>query len=168
MALRGRRINNFLELWCLLASRGLDIGVSAISFQKSNISWPQQPPTESISDIIEKLDFWWSIPQKKGKYWSFWYQGWSIHWDLEVLWWNKAVEVGEANEVAEADEVKEAAEVLRPGKSPLKTLKSCKFLNSALVWCFENKKFWVESWNIKLNFSTFSVRGSWGQPTLLF
>ena len=44
-----------------------------------------------------------------------------------------AVEVGEANEVAEADEVKQAAEVLRPGKSPPRTLKSCKFLNSALV-----------------------------------
>ena len=26
----------------------------------------------------------------------------------------------------------------------------------------------VESWNIKVNFSTFSVRGCWGQPMLLF
>jgi hypothetical protein len=40
---------------------------------------------------------------------------------------------GEANEVAEAYEVKEAAKVLRPGKSPSRTLKSCKILNSALV-----------------------------------
>ena len=30
----------------------------------SNIGWPQQPPTEKISDTSEKLDFWWSIPQK--------------------------------------------------------------------------------------------------------
>ena len=29
MALRGRRINNFLELWCLLASGGLDFLVSS-------------------------------------------------------------------------------------------------------------------------------------------
>ena len=29
--------------------------------KKSNISWPQQPPTERVPDISEKLDFWWSI-----------------------------------------------------------------------------------------------------------
>ena len=63
-ALRGRRIHNFIELWCLVGSGGLDIWVSSISFQKSNIGWPQQPPTESVSNISEKLDFWWSIPQK--------------------------------------------------------------------------------------------------------
>ena len=45
MALRGRRINNFVELWCLVASGGYKFWVSWISFQKSNISWPQQPPT---------------------------------------------------------------------------------------------------------------------------
>ena len=44
-ALRGRRINNFVELWCLVASGGYKFWVSWISFQKSNISWPQQPPT---------------------------------------------------------------------------------------------------------------------------
>ena len=48
MALRGRRINNFLESWCLVASGGLGIRVSSTSFQKSNIGWPQQP-------LIEKL-----------------------------------------------------------------------------------------------------------------
>ena len=48
MALRGRRINIFLELWCLLAKRGLDIWVSSTSFQKSNIGWPQQPLTEKV------------------------------------------------------------------------------------------------------------------------
>ena len=42
MALRGRRINNYLELGDLL------IWVSLISFQKTNISWPQQPPTEKV------------------------------------------------------------------------------------------------------------------------
>ena len=34
------------------------------SFQKNYIGWPQQPPTERVSDISEKLDFWWSIPKK--------------------------------------------------------------------------------------------------------
>ena len=64
LALRGRRIKNFIELWCLVASEGLEICVSSTSFQKDDIGRPQQPPTERISDISEKLDFWWSIPQK--------------------------------------------------------------------------------------------------------
>ena len=59
----------------------------------------------------------------------------------------------------------EAAEVLRPGKSLLRTSESSMSLNSALFGCFEKKKFWVEleivveSRNIQLNFSTFSVGG---------
>ena len=64
-ALRGRKINNFIELWFLVASEGLGICVSPTSFQKNDIGWPQQPPTERLSDINEKLDFWWSILQKR-------------------------------------------------------------------------------------------------------
>ena len=60
----GYKDQYFIELWCLVASGGLDIWDSSTSFQKSNIDWPQQPPTESVSDISKKLDFWWSIPQK--------------------------------------------------------------------------------------------------------
>ena len=45
MALKGRRINNFVELWCLVASRDLEIWVLSAGFHKSNIGWPQQPPT---------------------------------------------------------------------------------------------------------------------------
>ena len=48
MALRGRRINNFIRLWCLVASGGLHICVSSTSFQKNDIGWPQQPPTEKV------------------------------------------------------------------------------------------------------------------------
>ena len=33
-ALRGTKINNFIELWCLVASGGLDICVLSTSFQK--------------------------------------------------------------------------------------------------------------------------------------
>ena len=65
MTLRGRRIKKFVDLWCLVASRGLDIWVSLTSFQKGNIDRPQQPPTERVSEISKKLDFWWSIPQKE-------------------------------------------------------------------------------------------------------
>ena len=48
MALRGRRINDFLELWCLVASRGLHFCVSSTSFQKNYIPRPQQPLTEKV------------------------------------------------------------------------------------------------------------------------
>ena len=48
MALRGSRIENFDKLWYLGASGGLEFYVSSTSFQKSNIGWPQQPPTEKV------------------------------------------------------------------------------------------------------------------------
>ena len=51
LALRGRRINNCIELWCLVASGGLEICVSSTSFQKSSIGWPQQPPTEEVLEF---------------------------------------------------------------------------------------------------------------------
>ena len=57
MALTGRRIDDFLKIRCLVSSGGLEIWISLTSFQKSNIGWPQQPPTEKISGISEKLDF---------------------------------------------------------------------------------------------------------------
>ena len=57
MAMNGRRINNFIELWSIAGSVGLGICVSSTSFQKNDIGWPQQPPTERVSDINEKLDF---------------------------------------------------------------------------------------------------------------
>ena len=48
LALRGRRINSFIELWCLVASGGFGICVSSTSFQKNNIGWPQQPQAERV------------------------------------------------------------------------------------------------------------------------
>ena len=62
--LRGRKINNFLKLWCLVALRDVEICVPCKYFQKINTGWPQQPRTERISDISRKFNFWWSIPQK--------------------------------------------------------------------------------------------------------
>ena len=56
-ALRGRMVNNFIELWCLVASGGVEICVSLTSFQKNDITWPQQPLTERVSDISKRLDF---------------------------------------------------------------------------------------------------------------
>ena len=64
LALTGRRIDDSSKLWCPVASGGSYILVSSTSFQKNDISWPQQPPTKRVSNISEILDFWWSIPQK--------------------------------------------------------------------------------------------------------
>ena len=57
MLLRGKRINKFIDLWCLVALGGLEICVLSTSFQKNEIGWPQQPPTERVSDISENLNF---------------------------------------------------------------------------------------------------------------
>ena len=84
-----------------------------------------------------------------------------------MFWWNEAVDVIEATEAVEAIEVIEFAEVIWSRKSLVRTSVSSRFLNSALLWCFD-KKNGVESGNIMLNFSTLSVRGCWGQPMLLF
>ena len=61
MALRGRKNENFDNISLAAWSRVLLIYVSSTSFQKSSIDWPQQPPTERVSNISEKLDFCWSI-----------------------------------------------------------------------------------------------------------
>ena len=57
MAMKGRRIHNFIKLWSIAGSLGLEICVSPTIFQKNYIGWPQQPPTERVSYINEKLDF---------------------------------------------------------------------------------------------------------------
>ena len=41
-------INKSIELWDVVGSRGFKICVSSTSFQKINIGWPQQPPTEKL------------------------------------------------------------------------------------------------------------------------
>ena len=150
LALRDRRINNFIEKGCLVASRGLKICVSSTSFQKNDIGWPQQPLTEGVSYISEKLDFWWTIPQKgtgighlssrDDEY--FFLMKWGC-WGHLGHWGCWAIEVIE----------------ISPGKSLLKTSVSSRSLNSALLWSFEEKKMGVESGNIILNFSTLSVWG---------
>ena len=80
---------------------GHGIWVSSTSFQKSNIGWPQQPPTETVPYISESLDFWWTIPQKIDQYWSFWCHWWSNRQDQEVFSENKALEAVEATEAFE-------------------------------------------------------------------
>ena len=64
MALRDRRTNISFDLWCLVPSGGVDICVSSTSFQKNDIGWPLQPPTEKVlkfnmifHDYTQKLFF---------------------------------------------------------------------------------------------------------------
>ena len=57
MALRGRRINIFLESWCLVASGGLHFCVSSTSVEKNDIGWPHQPLVEKVSDISKNWIF---------------------------------------------------------------------------------------------------------------
>ena len=47
-----------------VCSWGLGIWVSSTNFLKNNKGWPQQPPTERVPNISEKLDFWGSNPQQ--------------------------------------------------------------------------------------------------------
>ena len=48
MAMKGRRIINFIELWSIAGSGGLEICVSSTSFQINDNGWPQQPRTEKV------------------------------------------------------------------------------------------------------------------------
>ena len=48
MALRDKRNNIFFDFWCLGPLGGFGICVSLPSFQKNDIGWPQQPPTEKV------------------------------------------------------------------------------------------------------------------------
>ena len=61
--MRGRRVNNFIELWWLVASGVKKICVSSTIFQKNDISWPQQPPTEKVLEF--NMIFHDSTPQKR-------------------------------------------------------------------------------------------------------
>ena len=71
-ALRGTRIHNFIELWCLVGSVGLEIWVLSTSFQKSNMGWPQQPPAERALkfNIIfhDSTQFFFSKHQSKAEF----------------------------------------------------------------------------------------------------
>ena len=49
--MKGRRIIDFIKLWSIAGSVGLEICVSSTSFQKKYIGWPQQPPTEIKSNL---------------------------------------------------------------------------------------------------------------------
>ena len=109
------------------------------SFQKSNIGWPHQPPTEKVPILVT----YWIFDDPFLKEGPLFIIGHFVAMDQgqEVLCWNREVEVDEAIAVAEAVEVNVDAQVIRPGKLLLRNSKSSRFLNSALFWYFEKKIF---------------------------
>ena len=132
-----------------VCSWGLGIWVSSTSFQKSNKDWPQQPPSERVPYIREKLDFWWSIPHKIT---SIGYFGASDAQTIRIrkcFGENWALEAVEASEVAEAAEVNDAGDVSKAWKITtvdfrvFQVLESNNFrTNITLFWCFEKNFFW--------------------------
>ena len=109
---------------------------------------PQQPPSERVPYIREKLDFWWSIPQKIT---SIGYFGASDDQTIRIRKFfggNWALEAVEASEVAEAAEVNEAGEVSKAWKITTVDFRVFQVLefnnfrtNITLFWGFEKKNF---------------------------
>ena len=133
-----------------------------------DLTWSQWPQSERVPYISEKLDFLWSIPQKIT---SIGYFGASDGQTIRIrkfFWENWGLEAVEASEVAEAAEVNEAAEVLKVQKITTEDFRVIQAFEIRFILMFWKKVFGVESWNIILDFSTFSVGGCWGQPMSFF
>ena len=135
-----------------------------------DLTRPQQPPSERVPYISEKLDFWWSIPQKITNIGYFGASDDQIIGIRKFFLGNWALEAVEANEVSEAAEVNEAGEVSKAWKSTTVDFRIFQVLefnnfraNMTLFWFFEKKIFLTESWKLMLKFSSFSVGGRWGR-----
>ena len=119
--------------------------------------------------ISEKLDFWWSIPQKITNIGYFGASDDQIIGIRRFCFGNWALEAVEANEVSEAAEVNEAGQVSKAWKSTTVDFRIFQLLefnnfraNMTLFWFFEKKIVLTESWKLMLKFSSFSVRDCWG------
>ena len=125
--------NNFLVMMkASVYFRGATIWVSSTSFQKSNIAWPQQPPTEKVPNISEKLDFWWSIPQKGTSIGHF-----GARDDQTIMIRNFLEEIGLVRLVRPMRLPRllrsmRLQRFLGPWKSLLRTSESSRFLNSMI------------------------------------
>ena len=150
MDMKGRRVIDFIKLWSIAGSGGLEIWVSVISFWKSNICWPQQPPTERYQISVKNWNF--DDPfHKKGLVLVIWVPGmiqpsgsvnvlmnWGCrghwgHWGCWGCWGHWDCRGSKA------------------GKSLLRSKESSRFLNSALFWCFENKIIcvWIMKYHVE-------------------
>ena len=152
-------------------SQGAVIWVSSTCFQKSNIAWPQQPPTEKVPNISEKLDFWWSIPQRGTSIGHF-----GARNDQTIMIRNLLEEIGLVRLVRPTRLPRllrsmRLQRFLGSWKSLLRTSESSRFLNSMIkgqILMFWKKIFFDIIMKIPLNFSNFSFGGWWGLPMSLF
>ena len=148
------------------------VGIYAwsIIWKNFDLTQPQRPLLKRVPYISEKLDFWWSIPQKITSISYFGASDDQIIGIRKFFLGNWALEAVEANEVSEAAEVNEAGEVSEAWKSTtvdFRIFQVLEFNNfraiMTLFWSFEKKFFLTESWKLMLKFSSFSVGGCWGR-----
>ena len=140
-----------------------------------DLTRPQQPPSEKVPYISEKLDFWWSIPQKITNIGYFGASDDQIIGIRKFFWGNWALEAVEANEVSEAAEVNEAGEVSKAWKSTTVDFRIFQLLefnnfraNMTLFWFFEKNIFWQNHENSCWNLAAFlleAVEAVWGQKS---
>ena len=137
--------NNFLvKMKVSVYFWGLGIWVSSTNFWKSNIGWPQQPPSERVPYISEKLGLWWSISQRMTSIGHFGaIDDQTIR--IRIFFWGnravKAVEAIEVAEAAEASEVSEAVEVSKAWKITTEDFRVIQVLELRFILMFWNKWF---------------------------
>ena len=74
MALRDKRTNNLIELWCLVSSGGLDISVSSTSFQNDKKKLDLNIKTTDLSNFDKQ---WLDV-----SFLSYCYCSWQKDWPL--------------------------------------------------------------------------------------
>ena len=167
MALRGRRIENFLELWWLVASGVVDIWVSSTSFQRNNIGWPQQPPTEIV--LISVKNWIFDDPfHKKGPIMVILVPGliqpsqsvmFLMKWGCKGHWGHGGCWGCRGHWGCRGSKV---------WKITTEDFRVIQVLEFSFILMFWKNIDLVDSWNIILKFTTFFVRDCRGQLMVLF
>ena len=150
-----------------MASRVVDIWVSSISFQKSDIGWPQQPPTEIVLISVKNWIFDDPFP-KKGPVLVILVPGmiqpsqsvmFQMKWGCKGHWghggcWGCGGHWGCRGSKA--------------WKISTEDFGVIQVLEFSFILMFWKNIDLLDSWNIMLKFTTFFVGGCWGQLMLLF
>ena len=150
-----------------MASGVVDIWVSSTSFQKSNIGWPQQPPTEivlkSVKNCIFDAPFCKKEPvvvilrprmiQPSGSVIILMKWGCRGHWGHGGCWGCRGHWSCRGSKV---------------WKITIEHFRVIQVLEFSFILMFWKDIYLVGSWNIIFKFTNFFVWGCWGQPMLLF
>ena len=150
-----------------MVSGVVDIWVSSTSFQKRNIGWPQQPPTEIVLISVKNWIFYGPFP-KKGPVLVILVTGmiqpsqsviFFMKWGCEGHWGHGGCGGCGGHQGCRGSKV---------WKISTGDFRVIQVLEFSFILMFWENKILVESWNIKFNFSKFSIGGCWGQLMLLF